>query len=95
MGGVKMLPQIQWTPIQVAVFRREILRETCRKFARHFTRENGDPVSWRTVQGWEATTRVRRPEYFVRMQLTLALLGLAAHKLNKHLWEVLPPTDEE
>ena len=89
-----MLPMIQWTPAQVAVFRREILRQTCRQFSRHWTRENGTGVSWRTVQGWEGTTRLRRPEYFVRCQLSAAFRGLAAHRSNKHLWEVLPPNEE-
>ena len=86
---------ITWSPIQVQVFRREILRESVHAFAAHWTFENGTGVSSRAVESWESLSRPKRPAYFVRCQMSAAFRHLCAHKNNKHLWQVLPPNPGE
>ncbi len=81
---------IHWSPAQIAVFRRQILRESVLTFSRHWTQETGEAVSPRSVEGWESMSRPRRPAYFVRCQFSAAFRHLATHPNNRHLWQLLP-----
>jgi len=86
---------IHWSPLQIQVFRREILRESTSAFAAHWTQESGKGVTSRAVESWESMSRPKRPQYFLRCQLSSAFRGLASHKNNKHLWQILPPNPDE
>ena len=86
---------IHWSPLQIQVFRREILRESTSAFAAHWTQESGKGVTSRAVESWESMSRPKRPAYFLRCQLSSAFRGLASHKNNRHLWQILPPNPGE
>ncbi len=93
--GMSINVLIAWSPVQIQVFRREILRESTSAFSAHWTFENGQGVSSRAVESWESLSRPKRPGYFIRCQMSAAFRHLAAHKNNKHLWHILPPNPSE
>lgn len=84
---------IHWSPLQIQVFRREILRESTQAFAEHWTQESGKGVTSRAVESWESMSRPKRPAYFLRCQMSAAWRHLCVK--NKPLWDILPPNPGE
>jgi hypothetical protein len=77
-----------WPAQNIIHFRRGILRVNVENFAEHWQREDGRPLTGRSIQAYEQDQR--RPSLYVRQAMTRAL-----YRLGKKGVDITMPVDNK
>jgi len=69
-----------WPAQNIIHFRRAILRVNVKRFAEHWQREDGRPVTGRSIQAYEQNQR--RPSLYVRQAFSRAIYRLGQQGID-------------